>query len=65
MNRDFRFRRRMSWPLSAKHAELDSRQARMAVSDTSAQRAYSAICRLQISTRPPPPSLKVVSPGRT
>jgi hypothetical protein len=42
MNRDFRFRRRMSWPLSAKHAELDSRQARMAVSDTSAQRAYSA-----------------------
>jgi hypothetical protein len=43
MNRDFRFRRRMSWPLSAKHAELDSRQARMAVSDTSAQRAYSAI----------------------
>jgi hypothetical protein len=41
-NRDFRFRRRMSWPLSAMHAELDDRHARMAVIDTSAQRAESA-----------------------
>jgi hypothetical protein len=33
----------MSLPLSAMHAELDNRHARMAVIDTSAQRAESAI----------------------
>ena len=51
-NRDFRFGRRMSWPLSAMHAELDNRHGMvLAAVDLFTEQGYDATMVAQIAER--------------